>query len=287
MLTCAIDGLNACSPDSVLEVYRSTDGGIIWNSLGRLQAGLGVGGIVTPGQYFISTSKVRNEVLYSTFPEGQQFTPPAEGLFLIAILNGQPVWGTLDTRVLRSDGSVFLDLGADTQIFRIRSDGFTTTVMWHRVLPSGRAEYYFTLMAGERISATYKLPGLSFAVVRVGDQLFGSVTQQLGGLPSLIDTAAAAIYPITNPSADPAAPPGRNEVVAAQMGPFARVVNTGACLNLREAPGVGARILECVADGVLLRDTGELGDPATGVLWRKVRAPSGVVGWASPQYLEY
>ncbi len=69
--------------------------------------------------------------------------------------------------------------------------------------------------------------------------------------------------------------------VAAQVGPFAEVrAGAGDCLNVREGPSLDDAVIECVADGVLL---GQVGLP--GPAWTEVRAPSGVAGWASSEFL--
>jgi hypothetical protein len=107
-----------------------------------------------------------------------------------------------------------------------------------------------------------------------------------GWLPAVIDLSAEKIHPIAQPFANADFPTGRNIVRAVQRGPFARVVNTGSCVNVREVPGTQARVLACAADGVLLRNLGETAtvDDAG---WLRVAMPAGAEGWASTQYLEY
>jgi hypothetical protein len=78
---------------------------------------------------------------------------------------------------------------------------------------------------------------------------------------------------------------GRNYVRAVLQGPFARVVDTGSCLNVRAEPGMTADVLACAADGVLLRDTGESRE-VDGATWRRVATPAGIEGWASEEFLE-
>jgi len=77
---------------------------------------------------------------------------------------------------------------------------------------------------------------------------------------------------------------GRNRVVAVQTGPFARVVNTGSCLNMRDAPSLESNVITCIADGVLLRIESE---EQTTPGWLEVATPSGARGYASTLYLEY
>ena len=83
-------------------------------------------------------------------------------------------------------------------------------------------------------------------------------------------------------SADFVEPNERNTVVAAQTGPFARVVNTDSCLNIRASPEADALVNACAADGVLLTINGNISDG-----WIPVSTPSRVSGWASAEFLEY
>jgi hypothetical protein len=78
-------------------------------------------------------------------------------------------------------------------------------------------------------------------------------------------------------------------VAGIQRGPFARVVNTGSCVNVREAPDISATVLECAHDGVLLLDIEYASrlvsyTPVPG--WVEVRTPAGNHGWAAAEYLE-
>jgi len=88
-----------------------------------------------------------------------------------------------------------------------------------------------------------------------------------------------------------AAPP--DAIDAVQRGSFARVVNTdNTCLNIHSAPRLDAPILDCAAEGVLLRlGIGTAEAPGGvydvgGVTWFSVITPSGVDGFASGDYLE-
>lgn len=107
----------------------------------------------------------------------------------------------------------------------------------------------------------------------------------LGILPTLIDLDAGLIHPITDPFLGPDWKGGRSLVRAVLPGPFARVVGTGDCLNVRAAAGMATQVLACAAAGVLLRDMGETQE-VDGMTWLRVVTPAGVEGWASTQYLQ-
>jgi hypothetical protein len=103
-------------------------------------------------------------------------------------------------------------------------------------------------------------------------------------VPVIIDLETGQTHPLAGPFHElPLS--GRNYVRAVLHGPFARVVNTGSCLNVRAEPAMAAPVLACAADGALLQDTGETRE-ADGATWRRVVMPAGVEGWASSQYLE-
>jgi len=108
-------------------------------------------------------------------------------------------------------------------------------------------------------------------------------------VPAIFDLEAGEAHPLAGPFQElPLS--GRNYIRAIVHGPFARVVDTGACLNVRAEPAMAepamaASVLACAADSVLLRDTGETRE-VEGTAWRRVVTPAGVEGWASSQYLE-
>ena len=103
-------------------------------------------------------------------------------------------------------------------------------------------------------------------------------------LPAITDIDAAEAHLLASPFNQPPFG-GRDLIRAVVRGPFARVVNTGSCLNVRAEPAMTASALTCAADGVLLRDTGETQE-IDGVAWLRVVTSAGAEGWASSQYLE-
>jgi hypothetical protein len=109
-------------------------------------------------------------------------------------------------------------------------------------------------------------------------------TYAINFVPVIIDLDTGEAHPLAGPFQEPPLG-GRNFVQAVLRGPFARVVDTGSCLNVRAQPAMSGAVLACAADGALLRDTGEtreVGDTT----WQRVLTPAGVEGWASSQYLE-
>jgi hypothetical protein len=102
-------------------------------------------------------------------------------------------------------------------------------------------------------------------------------------VPVVVDLERGIMQPL-RPFFDVQVPISRNLITAVQRGPFARVVNTGSCLNVRREPQLDGRVIDRFSEGVLLRDISH------GLVyadeWVQVVVPGGEVGWANAQYLE-
>lgn len=114
--------------------------------------------------------------------------------------------------------------------------------------------------------------------------------------PAWIDVDGGSVHPFYDPFAEVGFLPGSLRVVAVQKGPFARVVGTESCLNVREGPSTFARVLDCAAEGVLLRistyrngiltsGSGRTAEPLDGFI--EVITPDGTLGYAHVAYLSY
>ena len=106
-----------------------------------------------------------------------------------------------------------------------------------------------------------------------------------GALPGVLDLDSGTMRPISSPFAKVEFQQEHSRIEATVRGPFARVVNTGGCLNVRAEPSLDAGIVGCAADNVLLLDTGET-ERSGGVTWLRVVGPLGLEGWASTKFLE-
>ncbi len=94
-----------------------------------------------------------------------------------------------------------------------------------------------------------------------------------------LDAGTIASFPGLDSSPESAA-----SAIALVAGPFFRVDAGGDCLNVRTTVGVGAPVLMCAADGVLLGDREDAWE-RDGMTWLAVRTPDGRSGWASSEYL--
>ncbi len=281
--TCATDGLYSWSPDSVLAIYRSVDGGVSWNKAGEVVAGVGLHGIVAPGRYLVARSVEQNVMTYEVFPDGEPMSVPDGAKWILGVVNGEPLWWSeLDSRVFRRDGSTYVDFGSGTRVVHAASGESSVVLLWLR--ESGDQTRYFVATMQDGSLTNYELPGVAMEIPYRAGLVLANIFYGTGSSrPALLNTSAHVVNPIGEPFTRPDFPPGRNYVVGFQTGPFARVVNTGSCLNIRDAPSLDSNVLVCAADRVLLHiDSAE--PPAPG--WLQVTTPSGTHGYASTQYLE-
>ncbi|HSP53952.1 MAG TPA: hypothetical protein VLS25_00055, partial [Dehalococcoidia bacterium] len=254
---------------------------------------------------------------YSIIPDNTQVYPPAGGERPFTT-SGQILWVTADGRLLLPDGTEFYRQEAGSpdiyhqQLlgeFSGNLEKGSALVKWPLASPEGEA-YAITLLEvsqGEtNVTGTFRsthdlylgwwTPKGMRAVISV---MPARPFDDLGApLPALLDLTTGEYRPIPGPSvsADPPYPrwqTGRTIIDAVQTGPFARVVDTGSCLNIRDAPSAAANVLACAADGVLLTVTNPAPTVPPGVVtppplagWLEVLTPAGVAGWVSTQYLE-
>lgn len=305
-----VEPLSSPTPDSETTLFRSSDGGVTWEQFTTLDGVHLVAALVQGDVVLLkliqdeSSQEYQRE--YILLSSGDSIAPPqAASGSPVALPDGTLIWPTDSGRVVRSDGSVLATLPEGAQIAGItpNSTGDRIAIVWYREQTGQQVTYRLTITSldGGTID-TFPLEGFA----RVGgwlddNRLIGNTTvttEQLttqppvsggaffvGYLPAILDLAAARIHPITQPFFEQRFLNGRNHVLAAVQGPFARVVNTDSCLNIRAQPGTSAEVLTCLADGVLLRDGSET-QQADGMTWLRVTAPGGVEGWSSTEYLE-
>jgi len=280
--------LNGAAPDAQTTLLRSLDGGVTWSELGVLEGDHRVVGISERG-VVLTGPLGAPEQRYWLFPTGEPSTPPIhDGWRIFSLPDGRFLWLVDEGRRLVFDNGQELFAappapdGADVWIDSVRLDpaGQRFAVVWEWVNSPTRNpdKYFLSIVSGEGdlievFSAEH--------AIRVGGWL--SPTMVVGNVdwccPTLFDLEAGRIRSLRLPRS------GRDYVQAVVYGPFARVVGTGSCVNVRVGPGVAAGVVACAADGVLLRDTGEARE-VDGGAWLRVVTPAGTEGWASAEYLE-
>ncbi len=287
------------SDDAMKTLFRSTDGGVTWVKYGDLPAGDFLTGDFVEGWLLVGRYEGSDPPVPSwrLVPGDEPVIPPegATAEWQPAVIGRDILWLTPDGRVVDGAGSELLETGGDLRPgwnpFSARpGEGGSLLLhsdVYHR-------DHMALVDAKYRVDAVYSLPEIHLGVWLSDSVAAGNALESgdfdwpafPASIPVLIDTGEAEIHPIAEPFLDPAFLGGRNLIRAALHGPFARVVNTGSCLNVRADAGVDAPVVACAADGVLLRHTGETQE-ADRHTWLHVVTPSGAEGWASAAYLEY
>jgi hypothetical protein len=277
-------GLSAASPDARSTIIWSRDAGVTWQQVGEFDGTYIALAVTAEGVVVGRLAQGTVEELW-VLPSGRTLQrPPGAGgswPYILALRSGELVWRSADGRsLLRSNGDRLADLGRSGDV---RPDGLIEERSGGRFAVEW-SEYPYVYLG------IWSQPGMP---ERVFSQRFWGVAQLSGWLTptTLIGTphsdliqTAAAIYDIERGIASPLQI-GGSRVLAVMPGPFARVMGTGSCLNVRAEPAADARVLDCAADTVLLRDLGtvhETGD----VTWLRVATPAGVEGWVSSHFVE-
>ncbi|TMC00578.1 MAG: SH3 domain-containing protein [Chloroflexi bacterium] len=299
--------MSSWEADSVSAILRSTDGGVTWNEIARGGPALFVVGLLESGEVLtMNYLQPLAGVEFRTYPGNIVVEQPSGASNYPPVLtaSGQALWRTSAGGLLLSDGAVFIpdrsgigvarrmlgDLTPDKGSFLLGVDlaeggvsayGLETYAM-NGSVPS-RQRLYKT---SQFIVPGWWSPKDDRAVVTIN---VPPPPEYLGvPVPALLDLASGEYRLLRDTfvrDQRPYQPYGRSLVDAVQVGRFARVVNTGSCLQIRAEPSSSGEVLDCVADGVLLHDTGESrsGDSGT---WIAVTTPSGNQGWASAAFLE-
>lgn len=303
---CGPGGESAWDADSLAVILRSADGGVTWQEVTRGGPALAVVGVFPDGRILTVTyTEDLGPPHYSIIPDNTPVHPPSRGVRPFTT-SGQILWVTADGRLLLSDGTEFYrQTNGSPDVYHQQLLGDfsnhlekgSALVKWP--LPSEREERYAitVLEVNEGKTSTTRtfqttrphyLGWWSTKDMRAVISIVPAQPFDDSGapLPALLDLTTGEYHPIPGPfiSAErPYRPTGRTIVDAVQIGPFARVVATGSCLNVRAEPSLSGQVLNCAADAVLLHiDAATPAAPG----WVEVTAPNGTHGYASTRYLE-
>ncbi len=299
-------------PESEGVAFRSMDGGVTWQEIGTGGPVFSVAGALADGRVLIATGdRDDGQSHYSLLPDNTPVTAPVVGAYPVTLSN-EILWETNDGRLLLADGTpIFTALypndyvyyGSIAGAFRGPRDG-DLLVSWMLPVPTPRPDNYVDQFAlaeirvvdGQAtIARQSKIDGYLAAIgwwstkddraviTIVPEDATHSYSNQ-SPLPAIVDLRAGTFSLIPGPfkSDMPGySSLGRTIVHAVQTGPFARVTGTGSCLNIRTDPSVSGTVLTCAADGVLLRETSDVGAG-----WVSVMTTGGTQGWASAAFLE-
>ena len=314
--TCAPQGLSDWSAESQTALVRSSNGGVTWTEIQRLEVGATIFGLLPTGEILLITYDSRDSTLPRVYPGLSELQlAPGVGYWGVKVLaNGELILRNDSSIPVLRDGRPFVsgltaaEPGSinDLLIDPNRMHGLASV---NSFSPGSPGNYYLlpfdsagAIGRGPFASAGENVVWRTDNYLRLGPDLTGEglilanatlpITQLAqtpqafisGFVPVVLDLKQGTIQPI-RPFFDGALPSSRNLIAAVQRGPFARVVNADAtCVNVRAEPLSSAGILDCAAEGVLLRNTGEAGGPAGE--WLKVVTPNGAEGWANAQYLQ-
>lgn len=296
-------GMGSPTSDAEVWLFRSTDGGITWSDFEHLPRPEFVAGWLGPGSVLTTYIDGGGRQYFTARPSGQTVTPPANApnAWPMVIADRNVLWQT-DDGLLRSDGSIYAWTDQSEVSFGkplVSNRGGLIPLSWTRGTES---KYYLAQRRPDgSVLRAFSADGWIFPEAWMSPvsnaRIFASVPvptsrypapsgrQFVGSLPAIIVLGSAAVLPISDPFLNGPFFNGRNHVVAVQQGPLARVEDTGDCLNVRDAPSTSGNILDCLADGVLVRDSADVSQ-ADGMTWAHVTTPAGVEGWVSTEYLE-
>lgn len=308
-------GIDAWLPGSDTVLFRSSDGGASWQEVSHETDSSFVIAMAEPGRGVIvgildesgpTRFAVRSEAGTSDLPH------PVQDAWPLATVAGKTVWRAGNSLLL--DDQVLLSLPGEqaaiavTEITTSEEPRLAVTLQ-----EGGQFEMVIVDTAGV-VERRFAYDAFAVAAVDAGKgYLFGNAmvpgraagrTPAFGDtdlLPAAFDLSTGTIRPVEELAlASGANLLSRNSVMAVQMGPFAIVTGTGACLDIRSEPGetqpklttspvaetadaAAGEVLACVADGVLMLIVDSDRD---GPDWMNVRTPGGVFGFASTDHLE-
>ena len=312
LVSICVDGLCEALPhagpaEGRVAIFESADGGVTWHELGHDYAPtLSMQGYIAPSVALvlqIDPDTLRR--LYYRFP-GFEPLEHQNGHIPIGSVSGDVIWATKSGPLTYGSGEPVLDLGPDmfagTRTVMYSPYGLAPFT-WFWDLPGfGEPRHFLSLLnpvggvmetyetspvSNNMLTAIWLPDGRVAGTMAVDrEQILGAPSNYIGHLPALLGLDSHRYNLIGEPFLEDDFEPERDVVNAVQIGPFARVIDTGSCLNIRESPGLYSTVLTCAADDVLLRTNGPAyaGDDNN---WRFVTAPDGTSGWAATTFLEY
>jgi hypothetical protein len=226
------------SADAQTTLFRSGDGGVTWEQLTKLEGAafplaIRLDGVVA------ARFDTWPQFAYEIYPTGEAVEAPADvSGWPVPLPDGEILWPTADGRILRSDGSVFLNIGGDPsreyQVTSLTTDPAGENLLFALVevstTPDFRESFFlFTTDSDGNVQRALSVDFLPWLGAWLGPDLFlGNAdipADQLGALglpaltgpmPVLLDIGAGVARPITEPFADPDFPTGRNFLVEVQ-----------------------------------------------------------------------
>jgi hypothetical protein len=272
------------SLDDQTEVYQSLDGGMIWQSVGKVDGVNGIAAVLDDG---VVLRQPRENHEYVVYPSGRVIEPPPgvdPNAQPLAIASDELAWIASDhEHILDGSGTMIasgvLENGVD--VSRSAAGALALVTMTH--VPD--VENLAITDGGQTLRQFFSDSYIGLGGWADERHLVVTFTQDPNWRPQYgvgeIDLDAGSFHLFSQIQAA-----GLPEYVeGVETGSFLRVAGHGDCVNVRDAPSLEATSLLCASDGVLLRDLGDSHN-ADGETWLKVRLPDGRDGWAAERWIE-
>jgi hypothetical protein len=264
---CGDGGMGGWTPGSETVLLRSRDGGASWSEVGRVNNSGYVIALAPPDHVLVGTFGTDAQIGFAEFPGMTVVSPPESGVWPLAVVDGQTVWRSVDLHQLWVGNEKVMTLGDEESVinaFGITSPNGARPQLGVAVQKQDGSELLIVEMNGEVVRHydydAFSLPSLEFDK---GLVLGNAIIQPAGGAtpgpedyrPVAFDLTSNSVRPISQLTAGtPGLPAGRNRVIAANAGPFAKIAGADPCAQLHSAPSADSEVLDCLANGVLVVD---------------------------------
>jgi hypothetical protein len=286
------------SPDAREETYESVDGGVTWGPILSPPRGTYIEGARADGNLVAFSTNGSGAISeWFTWPDMEPVSPPGPNLRALMI-GGRLLWRSISTD-FPMDGGTFYDEQGElvaapierpipgTYDFQRRA--VLNLVTWNPSPRDGGVTGYLSEVAPDGAilrSVRYQGYDVSPIAWRDDDRVV-----VLRYYPR--DESIGAAYIVNLETGEmneidglrPTDQDRDSYVTALMTGEFAMVVAPGSCLHVRAAASADSASRECFADGVLFEVTGAGMDDANRAEWLPVRAPGGIEGFASTEFL--
>lgn len=289
------------STDARSALYRSSNGGVTWLELESYDGIVAIAGVTSDGVVLVA-GRSGTQSHYFVYETGQALPALAGSAVEPHTIGGELTLRSQDGQLVSSREQVLFDPPGSWEAWLAgRSDPAGARFVTSLSLPA--AEHATTISGFVRDGQLAEV--FTGPQVQVGDWLddgraVGNVViqrhavpavgpatdEQWYSIPALIDFGAGTITPLEIDGLlfESETYRGRNTVIAAAEGRWVEVAGGDECVRLRARPALDGEVIGCYADGVLF-DGGEETTEADGVTWAYYRAPDGLEGWASTEFL--
>ena len=313
--TCTDGGMIRPGDDAETVVHYSSDGGVTWDEMARIQDNVRVLAVLDDGRVVIAIYPPAGDntsgITFKTLPDDTVLTPPqtASPFIQPVALPGALGWYGRGGTIMDSAGNSLFELppggphnltsiaflndkGEDKAVasWQANAEGLPTYLTEFSADGTPIAHYRSPvfLQTGAWISSSQVIVSMAATADLIDDPAFSD--DGFTVIPAIVDLNQGVIHPILTPFLDDGAEFGRNHIVAVERGPFVRINidESTACANVHEQPPGSAPVIECFSNGTLLFDlyhgSNVIATPIDD--WYEVLTPSGDHGYVSMSLAE-